>query len=194
MMQTTGFLIIFECLFHLSTRCIAVDIGSYGNDFDSTIFKRSTLWTAILTNMLELPSERRLSGTEGPNVPYFFVGDEEITLNRNILRPFGRYNLSVKKGVYSNRYFRARKYFECAFGILDNKWRIFQRLLYVSRDFAVVIVKTCVVLHNFVRDRDGYKFEDAFVVTDLQDVPHGQSVLGRLTANNERDKVAVNEA
>ena len=49
--------------------------------------------------MLELPSERPLSGTEGPNVPYFFVGDEGFALNRNILRPFGGSNLSVKNSV-----------------------------------------------------------------------------------------------
>jgi len=29
-------------------------IGSYGKDCGSTIFKRSTLWTSIQTNMLEL--------------------------------------------------------------------------------------------------------------------------------------------
>ena len=67
---------------------------------------------------------------------------------------------------------------ECAFGILSNKWRIFQRLLNVSPDFAVDIVKACVVLHNFVRERDGYKFEDALTVTGLGDVPDGQSVRG----------------
>ena len=47
--------------------------------------------------MLELPSERPLSGTEGPDVTYFFVGDEGFALNRNILRPFGGSNMSVKK-------------------------------------------------------------------------------------------------
>ena len=46
--------------------------------------------------MLELPSERPLSGTEGPNVPLFFV-DQGFALNRNILRPFGGSNMSVKK-------------------------------------------------------------------------------------------------
>jgi len=34
---------------------VYVDIGSYGKDCDSTIFKRSTLWTSIQTNMLKLP-------------------------------------------------------------------------------------------------------------------------------------------
>ena len=57
-------------------RFMYVDIGSYGKDCGSTIFKWSSLWTSIQTNMLELPSERPLSGTEGPNLPYFFVGDE----------------------------------------------------------------------------------------------------------------------
>ena len=79
---------------------------------------------------------------------------------------------------------------ECAFGILSNKWRIFQRPLNVSPDFAVDIVKACDVLHNFVRERDSYKFEDALKMTGLEDVPDGQSGRGVLTANSVRNKVA----
>jgi len=45
--------------------------------------------------MLVLPSEISLAGTEGPNVPYFFVGEEGLALNTNILRPFGGSALSV---------------------------------------------------------------------------------------------------
>ena len=140
--------------------------------------------------MLELPNERPLSGTEGPNVPQFFLGDEGFALNRNILRAFGGSNLSVKKRVYNYHSCRARRYVECAFEIFSNKWRIFQRPLNVSPDFEVVIVKASVVLHNFVRERDGYKFEDALTVTGLEDVPDGQSVREGLTTNNVRNKVA----
>jgi hypothetical protein len=49
------------------------------------------------TNMLELHSERPLSGTEGINVPHCFVVDEGFAPNRNILRSFGGSNLSFKK-------------------------------------------------------------------------------------------------
>jgi hypothetical protein len=42
----------------------------------------------------------------------------------------------------------------------------------------VVIVKTSVVLHNFVHERDVYKFEDALTVTGLEDVLDGQTVRG----------------
>jgi len=54
----------------------------------------------------------------------------------------------------------------------------------------VDIVKACIVLHNFVLERDGYKFEDALTVTGLEDAPEGQSVRGELTANRVRNKVA----
>jgi hypothetical protein len=104
-------------------------------------------------------SDRPLSGTDGPHVPNFIVWDEGITLNINVLRPFGGSNQSVNKSVYNYRLFRARRYVECAFGILSNKWRIFPWRLNVSPDFAADNVKVCVVLHNFVRERDGYKFE-----------------------------------
>ena len=70
-----------------------VDIGSYGKDCDSTIFKRSTLWTSIQTIMLELNGKIPLSGTDGQNVLQFFVGDEGFALNRNMLRNFGGSNL-----------------------------------------------------------------------------------------------------
>ena len=43
---------------------------------------------------------------------------------------------------------------ECALGILSNKSRIFQRPLNISPDFEVDIVKACVVLHSFVRERE----------------------------------------
>jgi len=41
-----------------SYRFVCVDIGSYGKVCDSTAFKRSTLWTSVQTDMLELLSER----------------------------------------------------------------------------------------------------------------------------------------
>jgi len=96
-----------------------------------------------------------LSGTEGPNVPHFFVGDEGFALNRSILRPFGGPNMSVKKKCIN---------IACAdhaglWNVLLEFWAIkrefFQRPLNVSPDFAVIIVKASVVLHSFVRERDG---------------------------------------
>jgi hypothetical protein len=86
--------------------------------------------------------------------------------------------------VYNYCACRAQSYVECAFGILSNKWGIF-RLLNISPDFAVVIVKAC-ILYNFVCERD------ALTVTGVEDVPdgHGQSIREGLTVNNFRNKAA----
>jgi len=92
--------------------------------------------------------------------------------------------------MHNYRLCTGRRYVECAFGILSNKWRIFLRPLNVRTDFAVVIVKACVVLRNFVREREGCKSEDALTVTGLEDVPNGQSVRGGLTANSVRNTAA----
>jgi len=73
--------------------------------------------------MLDLPSERTLAGTEGPNVPYFFKGDEGFALSTNILRLFGGSNLSVRKRVYNYRLYRARGYVKRAFGTLYLSFR-----------------------------------------------------------------------
>jgi hypothetical protein len=90
-------------------------MGNYGKDCESTIFKQSTLLTSIQTNMLELTSERPLVGSEGPNVPYLFVGDKRFALNRNILQTSGGSNLSVNKQVYNYRLCKVRRYVKCAF-------------------------------------------------------------------------------
>ena len=39
-------------------------------------------------------------------------------------------------------------------------------------------VKATVVLHSFIRERDGYKFEDALTATGVEDVSDGQSARG----------------
>jgi hypothetical protein len=78
---------------------------------------------------------------------------------------------------------------DVAFGVLSNKWRIFQRPLNASPDFQVAIAKAGVVLQSFVRERDGHKFEDPLTVTGLKGMPDGQPVRGGLTAN-VRNKVA----
>jgi hypothetical protein len=49
---------------------------------------------------------------------------------------------------------------ECAFGIVCNKWRIFHCAIDVCPDFCDAIVKTCCILHNFVRRGDGFQFQD----------------------------------
>lgn len=56
---------------------------------------------------------------------------------------------------------------------------------------ATSIVKVCCALHNFVRDRDGIRFEDTLEITGMfnNDVV-ATPVRGRPTAYMYRDKFA----
>ncbi|KAJ8889199.1 hypothetical protein PR048_008696 [Dryococelus australis] len=165
-------------------RVVFVDIGSYGKYCDSSVFKKSNLRQSTDRNIQQLPDNKCLSGTQSPKVPHVFVGDEAFGLHKHLLRPFGGTHLPIEKIIFNYRLCRARRYVECGFGILRNKWRIFHRPINVQPDFAVDIVKACILLHNFVRDRDGFVIEDTTTITDLEDVPQETVVRGGLTPNN----------
>ncbi|KAL4112956.1 hypothetical protein QTP88_016668 [Uroleucon formosanum] len=141
-----------------------IDVGSFGKDSDPTIFKNSTLYKKLQNDSLNIPKPNLIRGIQIP-MPYAFVGDEAFGLSTNMLRPYAGKCLPINKRIFNYRLSRARRYVECAFGILSNKWRIFHRAIDVDIELAIDIVKCCCVLHNFVRARDGYEFEDSLMVT-----------------------------
>lgn len=147
-----------------------INVGAPGKESDSTTFKQTKLHQLLQNNKIKLPQPCPLS-TERPNkAPYVLIGDEGFGLSSFLLRPYGGNFLSVEKKVFNYRLTRARRYIECCFGILSNKWRIFHRPLNIRSDLAERIIKTCCLLHNFVRQRDGYRFEETLTINGLTDV------------------------
>lgn len=80
-----------------------------------------------------------------------------------MLRPYANRSLSVEKRVFLYRLTRARRVVECTFGILANKWRFLHTPISLNMENAIIAVKAACVLHNFVRKRDGYLFEDSLM-------------------------------
>lgn len=166
-----------------------IDVGAYGKSSDSGIFKESSFYTNLMSNSLSIPEAKPLI-ENGENIPYTIVGDEAFGLHENLMRPYGGHNLSYKQRIFNYRLSRARRYIECTFGILSNKWRIFHRPLNVNIDLAKKIVKTCCILHNFVRSRDGYSYDDTLVVTGFEPATDQNRNRGGRTALTVRDKLA----
>lgn len=163
-----------------------VNIGSYGKDCDASIFKETSLWKSIENNQSEIPEDEFIPGLDSIEIPYFFLGDEGFGLHRHLLRPYARTtHLTEQKKIFNYRLSRARRYVECAFGILSNKWRILHRPLNVEPDFAVKIVQACTVLHNFVLERDGFAADDMNSITELNDVSEEPGHRGRNQAAND---------
>ena len=140
---------------------ISTDVGAYGKCNDSSIFKESAIYEKLVKKELKIPDKCPISITNDTPMPYVFVGDEAFPLLQNLMRPYPGNNLSHEKKIFNYRLSRARRYIECTFGILANKWRIFHRPLDVHTDFAIDIVKACCILYNFIRTRDGIRYEDS---------------------------------
>lgn len=151
-----------------------IDVGAFGHEGDSNILKATELGKKIYSQSLILPEPTPLSkDPSGISLPYVFVADEAFAVSENLLRPYPAKNLTYQKKIFNYRLSRARRYVECAFGILSNKWRIFHRPIDIGVDVADIIIQACCVLHNFVRKQDGYNFDDTLSST-LESIPaHG---------------------
>ncbi|XP_041440886.1 protein ALP1-like [Xenopus laevis] len=146
-----------------------IDVGSYGSTGDASAFRHSALGRRLSEGSLGIPLPRPLPGTTAPSLPYVFVGDEAFGLTENIMRPYPGSQRAIEKRVFNYRLSRARRMVECAFGILSNKWRVFHTSIQLEPQFVDIIIKACCVLHNFVRLRDGYHFQDT-LTDDIPDI------------------------
>lgn len=159
---------------------VYIDVGANGAAGDSSVFNNSNMGIKLRQNLLNIPKDRTLpNDPEGKPMPFCLVADEAFGLSRHILRPFGKKTLTPMKKIYNRRQTTARRMVECTFGILANKWRIFHRPIDVSIDFCDTIIKSCCLLHNFVRKRDGINFTDTAYECPLQSVniePHDRTI------------------
>nr|XP_026485901.1 uncharacterized protein LOC113393302 [Vanessa tameamea] len=146
---------------------ISIDVGSFGKEADSNVFRSSNFGQKLYHDMTDLPEDKILSGTIVPTLPFVLVADEAFALHKNVMRPYPNKTLDIEKRTFNYRLSRARRYVECTFGILSNKWRVLHTAILVNPDFATEIVKTTCVLHNFVRRRDGLNYNDELLTSDL---------------------------
>lgn len=166
-----------------------IHVGLFGKNSESTILKNSSLWNKLQNNSFNIPSPNFIIAIN-ISILYAFVGDEVFGLSTNVLRPYAEKYLQDFKRTFNYRLSRARRYVECSFGILSNKWRIFHRPIDVNVEFAIDIVKCCCVLNNFVHDRDGYKFEDTLTIIGMEDLEYDNNLYVNRSVNRYRDALA----
>lgn len=128
---------------------IKFDVGAYGKDSDSTIFKEYLFGKKFYSEQLNLPAPTCLPNTNNSPQPYVIIGDEAFGLHRNLLRPYPGRGLTLKRKIFNYSLSRARRYVECAFGILANKWRVLHSAILVEPNFADDVVKAfCTIMSD----------------------------------------------
>lgn len=53
--------------------------------------------------------------------------------------------------------------------------KFFHKAINVNLDFAILLIKTCWAVHNFVRSRDGVNIQDAMSVEGFIEIGHYSS-------------------
>ena len=134
-------------------RFMYVDVGAEGRASDSTLWKYSDFNQDLTKegNPLNLPEPDHFPGFED-KLPYYFVGDDAFELTQNLMKPYHHARLALKERIFNYRLSRCRRIVENAFGILATRFRILRREIEMSPENASIIVLTCCVLHNFLRE------------------------------------------
>lgn len=108
------------------------------------------LYRDMQQGQLNIPEPTMLNGTN-TTMPYFFVGDNIFALHKHLMKPYAKSeHLTKEQQIYNYRISRARITIECTFGILVNRWRIFDRPFGCSLKAAEKVIIATILLHNFI--------------------------------------------
>lgn len=123
-----------------------------------------------------LPKDNAFPNTQNV-LPYVIVGDG-ISIKKIFAEALSWFaNLGDKsKEIFNYRLSRARRVSENAFGILSQKFQLYNRRLKLKPENADKIILTTCILHNYVRDHNINKEDCAFNYntdsdTGLQNLP-----------------------
>jgi len=171
-MKLQTFFLVLMAAVDSNYRFVYIDVEAYGKDCDSSVLQRTNFYGMLTDGRLTVPQPALVQEGSDVKLPFVLVGDQAFSLTDTVLRPYKGHFVNDTKKIFNYRLCRARRFVECAFGTVSNKWLIFHRPLNVTKPLAKSIVKACVALHNLVREMDGTHNEEllengGFMTTSL---------------------------
>lgn len=190
------FSIVLLALADANYKLIYIDVGSKGRISDGGVFSRSTLYTAIERDMLNIPAPSFLPGSD-IKTPYVIIADDAFALKTYMMKPYNFRGQDIGQRVFNYRLSRARRMIESVFGLMATKFRVLRSTI----ELREANVKTCVLaictLHNFLlaSDRNSYiqslddeeEIDDA--QSDLDQTPQNVDRNASVEAKNVREKL-----
>ncbi|CAK1603724.1 unnamed protein product [Parnassius mnemosyne] len=151
------FSIVLLALVDACYKFIAVDFGAYGRNSDGGIFAQCNLGKRLENGTLHVPIGKNLPGSS-TFAPYVIVGDEAFPLKTYLMRPYPGHQATgdANKTNFNHRLSLARRLVENAFGILTQRFRIFQRRMKLAPENVDYIILSTCVLHNFLCEQKDY--------------------------------------
>jgi hypothetical protein len=146
------FSIVLLAVVDAKYKFVIVDVGAYGRNSDGGILQSSKFGSKLRNGFLSIPPEKALPHST-QKLPHVFVADEAFPLTKNIMRPYPSHLLNdEKKRIFNYRLSRARRIVENAFGMLQERFELFQKGVKVQPKYInnIILASTC--LHNFIID------------------------------------------
>ena len=120
--------------------------GFPGSAHDARVLRNSNIYQeAENGNILQAPL---VNINENDIAPYL-VGDSAYPLSPWLIEPFPEGTNDPDEKTFNKELSRARGVAEGAFGILKGCWRVLQKCLDSSLNFAIKTTIACIFLHNF---------------------------------------------
>lgn len=145
------FSIVLQAVADAKCKFVTIEVGGYGRQSDGGTFASSAIYTMKNSGDLQFPKDSYLPNTT-ISMPYVLLADEAYPLLDWVLRPYARRNLTLENEYFNRRLSRARRCVECAFGIINSKWRILWKPIETTPSNAEIIVKAICILHNTMLD------------------------------------------
>lgn len=84
---------------------------------------------------------------------HFLLSDAGLPMTNYLLKPFPETQLTIAQQTFNDRFARARQPVDDAFGMLADRFRIFEKAIGLAPDKTEIIVKACIAMHNWLRQR-----------------------------------------
>lgn len=152
---------------------IFAECGMTGRAHDATALAGTKFYNDLKAGRINLPGPRPVNGGQ-ESLPFVFLGDEAYGLERNFVQPFPQRDLSPENLIYNKMHCKARRYVECAFGIMTKQFGILQRPIgcFKLRTIELIVLALC-ILHNILRQHSPkYRELEIDDDEDLQQFDH----------------------
>lgn len=142
-----------------NSRFININVGGYGSEHDSAVFEKSKFGQLLKNNQLNLPESSMVGGVQ---MPYVFISDDAFPIGPHLIKPYPKSTPNPMEQTFNRRLSRARLTIEKSFGMLSNRFLIFQKLIHIEPEKVKLIATALCILHNILidRNRDLYGFDD----------------------------------
>ena len=144
--------IILLAVCDASYKFLFVNVGAAGSAGDAGTWLNSSLHGYLEAGTAGLPEPEPMPHDDVA-VPYHLVGDDAFALKTYLMKPYSHRTQVPEERIFSYRLSRARRTIENAFGLLQNRLRVFGVPLYVQPRKAMRITLCGCVLHNLFLER-----------------------------------------